>query len=68
MKDKDLPPDNDHSSLEDLTNQANKIIDTLEKEKNLSNSVESYQELLKLNKTIEKKFDQSFVNQLDNQV
>jgi len=56
MKDKNLPPDNDSSSLEDLTDQANKIIDTLEKEKDLNNSIENYQQLLKLNKTIEKKF------------
>jgi hypothetical protein len=56
MKDKDLPPDNNSHSLEDLTDQANKIIETLENEKDLNNSVESYQELLKLNKVIEKKF------------
>ena len=56
MKDKNLPPDNENSSLEELTNQANKIIDTLENEKNLNNSVESYQQLLKLNNIIEKKF------------
>ena len=60
MKDKDLPPDNDHFTLEDLTDQANKIIDSLEKEKDLSNSIESYQELLRLNKTIEKKFHKNF--------
>tara|TARA_B100001996_G_scaffold115102_1_gene87103 strand:- start:473 stop:709 length:237 start_codon:yes stop_codon:yes gene_type:complete len=56
MKDKNLPPDNENSSLEELTTQANKIIDTLENEKNLNNSVESYQQLLKLNNIIEKKF------------
>jgi len=56
MKDKNLPPDNENSSLEELTNQANKIIDTLENEKNLNNSIESYQQLLKLNNIIEKKF------------
>ena len=60
MKDKDLPPDNNLLSLEDLTDQANKIIDTLEKEKDLNNSVESYQELLKLNKVIEKRFYKNF--------
>ena len=60
MKDKNLPPDNDSSSLEDLTDQANKIIDTLEKEKDLNNSIENYQQLLKLNKTIEKKFHKNF--------
>ena len=56
MKDKNLPPDNNTSSLEDLTDQANKIIESLENEKDLSNSIESYQQLLKLNKIIEKKF------------
>ena len=56
MKDKDLPTDNSQFSLEDLTDQANKIIESLENEKDLNNSIESYQELLKLNKVIEKKF------------
>ena len=62
MKDKDLPPDNYSHSLEDLTDQANKIIETLENEKDLNNSVESYQELLKLNKVIEKTFYKNFKN------
>ena len=56
MKDKNLPPDNNTSSLEDLTDQANQIIESLENEKDLNNSVESYQQLLKLNNIIEKKF------------
>ena len=56
MKDRNLPLDNSSSSLEELTDQANKIIERLEKEKDLSNSIETYQQLLKLNKTIEKKF------------
>ena len=60
MKDKNLPPDNNTSSLEELTDQANKIIETLENEKNLNNSVESYQQLLKLNNVIEKKFHKNF--------
>ena len=59
MKDKNLPPDIDTSSLEELTNQANKIIESLEKEKDLNNSVENYQELLKLNNIIEKKFQKN---------
>ena len=62
MKDKDLPLDNNPLSLEELTDQANKIIESLENEKDLSNSVESYQELLKLNKVIEKKFHKNFKN------
>ena len=60
MKDKNLPLDNVTASLEKLTEQANKIIETLENEKDLSNSVESYQKLLKLNNIIEKKFYKSF--------
>jgi predicted RNA-binding protein with EMAP domain len=60
MKEKDLPLDNNPHSLEELTDQANEIIETLENEKDLSNSIESYQELLKLNKVIEKKFHKNF--------
>ena len=56
MKDKNLPHDNDTQTLEELTKEANNIIESLEKEKNLQNSVEVYQELLKLNNIIEKKF------------
>jgi exonuclease VII small subunit len=44
MKDKDLPTDNSQFSLEDLTDQADKIIESLENEKDLNNSIESYQE------------------------
>ena len=56
MKDKILPPDNNSQSLEELTKEANNIIESLEAEKNLQNSIDSYQELLKLNNIIEKKF------------
>jgi exonuclease VII small subunit len=56
MKDKILPPDNNSQSLEELTNEANNIIESLEGEKDLRNSIDSYQELLKLNNIIEKKF------------
>ena len=56
MKDKNLPPDNSPQSLEELTKEANYIIESLEKEKNLKNSTDTYQELLKLNDVIEKKF------------
>ena len=56
MKEKNLLPDNNDSSLEELTNQANQIIESLQNEKDLNNSVERYQELLKLNNIIEKKF------------
>ena len=60
MKDKNLLPDNNDSTLEELTDQANQILETLENEKDLNNSVESYQQLLKLNNIIEKKFNKSF--------
>ena len=60
MKDKNLLPDNDTSSIEELTDQANQIIESLENEKDLNNSAESYQQLLKLNNIIEKKFHKSF--------
>ena len=56
MKEKNLPPDNNLQSLEDLTKEANNIIESLEVEKNLQNSIDSYQEILKLNNIIEKKF------------
>ena len=56
MKDKNLPPDNNTLSLEQLTKEANNIIESLESEKDLQNSIDLYQQLLKLNNTIEKKF------------
>ena len=60
MKDKNLPHDNISSSLKELTDQANQIIESLENEKDLNNSIESYQQLLKLNKIIEKEFNKNF--------
>ena len=56
MKDKNLLLDNNPKSLEELTKEANNIIESLEIEKNLQNSIDSYQELLRLNNIIEKKF------------
>ena len=62
MKDKDIPIDNNTQTLEELTEKANKIIESLENEKDLDNSIERYQELLRLNKVIEKKFNKNFKN------
>ena len=59
MKEKNLPLDYQHSSLEELTEKANSIIESLENEKNLNNSVDTYQELLKINNLIEKKFQKN---------
>ncbi|MBR18787.1 MAG: exonuclease VII small subunit [Euryarchaeota archaeon] len=56
MKEKILPDDNSSKSIDELTEEANKIIDNLEKEKDLQNSLDNYQKLIKLNNTIEKKF------------
>ena len=55
MKDKNLPNDISSMSLNELTDMANNIIENLEKEKNLENSVEVYQKLVRLNNIIEKK-------------
>ena len=68
MKEKNLPLDYQHSSLEELTQKANSIIESLENEKNLNNSVDSYQELLKLNNLIEKKFQKNlkFISETTN--
>ena len=60
MKDKNLPLDYDSRTLEELTDEANQIIKSLEEKDDLDNSVDSYQELLKLNNLIEKKFQKNF--------
>ena len=56
MKDKNLPNNYNSMSLEELTKEANRMIGSLESQKDLENSIESYQNLLKLNNIIEKKF------------
>ena len=55
MKDKNLLDDIETKSLEELNNLANKIIDNLEK-KSLEDFIQDYQELIKLNNFIEKRF------------
>ena len=62
MKDKDLPNDYEPSSLEELTLEANKLIEDLESQKDLQNSIEKYQNLIKLNNIIEKKFQKDIKN------
>jgi len=59
MKDKNLPNDYSDLSLEELTNEANKMIEYLENQKDLENSMENYQNLIKLNNLIEKKFQRN---------
>ena len=62
MKDKNLPNDYNSLSLEELTKEANKMIEDLENQKNLENSLENYQNLLRLNNIIEKKFQKNVKN------
>ena len=62
MKDKNLPNNYNSLSLEELTDEANKMIEDLENQKDLENSIEKYQDLLKLNNIIEKKFQKDVKN------
>ncbi len=59
MKDKNLPNEYNSLSLEELTNQANKLIEDLESQKDLESSLNKYQSLLRLNSAIEKKFQKN---------
>ena len=62
MKEKNFPNNNNLESLDELTKEASQIIESLEKEKNLENSIEDYQKLIKLNNIIERKFQSSSKN------
>ena len=62
MKDKNLPDDNNSESLEELAQEANSIIEELEKQKDIKNSLDDYQKLIKLNNIIEKKFQKKSKN------
>ena len=62
MKEKNFPNNNNLESLDELTKEVSQIIENLEKEKNLDNSIEDYQKLIKLNNIIEKKFQAASKN------
>ena len=62
MKEKNFPNNNSLESLDELTKEVGQIIESLEKEKNLENSIEDYQKLIKLNNIIERKFQSSSKN------
>ncbi len=66
MKEKNLLVDNNSKSLEDLTKEINEIIKKLENEKNLENSLDEYQKLIKLNNILEKKFQKKGKNISEN--
>ena len=69
MKEKNLPDDNNSSTIDELTLEVNKIIEQLEKEENLNNSLNDYQKLIKLNNIIEKKFQKKskYINETTKQ-
>ena len=63
MKEKNLTNNNYNTlSIEELTKLANEIIEDLENQKNLDDSVEKYQKLLKLNSIIENRFKENVKN------
>ena len=62
MKDKNLPDDNHSKSLEELTKEVNSIIEELEKQEDIKDSLDDYQKLIKLNNIIEKKFKKKSKN------
>ena len=66
MKDKNLPDHNNSKSLEELTEEVNRIIEELENRRDLKNSIEDYQKLIKLNNIIEKKFQKESKNITEN--
>ena len=59
MNEKNLPDDINSKSLNELTELANKIIESLENEKDLESSINEYKKLLKLNNLIKKKFQKN---------
>ena len=56
MNEKILPDDIESKSLSELTDIADRLIQELESKKNLEESIDDYQYLIKLNNLIEKKF------------
>ena len=62
MNEKILPDDIELKSLSELTDIADRLIQELENKKNLEESMESYQYLIKLNNLIEKKFQKDSKN------
>ena len=62
MNEKILPDDIESKSLSELTDIADRLIKKLENKKNLEESIEDYQYLIKLNNIIEKKFQKDSKN------
>ena len=62
MNEKILPDDIESKSLSELTDIADRLIQELESKKNLEESIDDYQYLIKLNYLIEKKFQKDSKN------
>ncbi len=62
MNEKILPDDIESKSLSELTDIVDRLIQKLENKKNLEESIESYQYLIRLNNLIEKKFQKDSKN------
>ena len=62
MNEKILPDDIESKSLSELTDIAYRLIQELENKKNLEESIDDYQYLIKLNNLIEKKFQKNSKN------
>ena len=62
MKVKNLRDEINSKSLDELTQEANNIIEQLEKKDDLKTSLDQYQELMRLNNIIEKKFQKKSKN------
>ena len=56
MNSKNIPVDIENKSIEEIQKEVSEIIEILEKEENLDNSIEKYQRLILLNNCIEQKF------------
>ena len=54
MKDNNLPDDNNSKSLEELTQEVNSIIEELEKQEDIKNSLDDYQKLINCINVIQK--------------
>ena len=55
MNSKNIPVDITNKSIEEIQKEVSEIIEILEKEENLDNSIEKYQRLILLNNCIEQK-------------
>ena len=59
MKDKNLLDDIKDKSLNELTKLVDYLVEKLEKEKNLDDTITEYQKLVSINNLIQKKFQQA---------